>query len=108
MADSGAKGSGFASDLLLTISGEELLESGELLWEDGVEERSASSTYFGFWMDFFRALLVGVRDSSSSSTSLGGAFFFLGERVVNGHKLVLYSLHQIYQTTINFAPVLSH
>ena len=69
-------------DLLLTISGEELLESGELLWDDGVEERSASSTYLGFWIDFFRRLFVGVRDSSSNSTSLGGAFFFLGVGVV--------------------------
>ena len=73
------KGSSLALDLLLTISGEELLESGELLWEDGVEERSASSTYLGFWIDFFRRLFVGVRDSSSNSTSLGGAFFFLGK-----------------------------
>jgi len=60
--------------------GDEVREDGDdLLEEDGVEDRSASSTYLGFWMDFFRALLE-AEVSSSSSTSFGGAFFFLVDR----------------------------
>jgi len=48
--------------------------------DDGVDDRSASRTYLGFWIDFLRALLEEVV-SSSSSTNLGGAFFFLVERL---------------------------
>ena len=73
--------------------GDEVREDGDDRREDdGVEDRSASRTYLnvrveaatrymramkylGFWMDFLRALLEEV--SSSSSTNLGGAFFFL-------------------------------
>jgi hypothetical protein len=61
--------------------GDEVREEGDdLRDDDGVEDRSAaSSTYLGFWIDFLRALLEEV--SSSSSTNLGGAFFFLVERL---------------------------
>jgi len=60
--------------------GDEVREDGDDRREDdGVEDRSASRTYLGFWMDFLRALLEEV--SSSSSTNLGGAFFFLVDRL---------------------------
>jgi len=58
--------------------GEEARESGEESLEEGVELRSASWTYLGFWIVFF---LEDREDSSSASTNLGGAFFFLVERV---------------------------
>jgi len=61
--------------------GDEVREEGDDRREDdGVEDRSASSTYLGFWIDFLRALLE-EEVSSSSSTNLGGAFFFLVERL---------------------------